>query len=506
MDSKRLKCQENTPATCCNLTPATYPMDFQIKLKKRKPYLYEIPKGTIEGMRVPAYVYINEVLLHDVASDRSLEQLVNVATLPGVVERVAAMPDMHEGYGFPIGAVAATEAPHGAVSPGGVGYDINCGVRLLASDLPFEDVKGKLEELGTQIMRAIPSGTGRGGRIKLDSKGMEAILKDGAQECVRRGWAKPEDVDRLEERGRMDGADPSLVSDRAKSRGRDQLGTLGSGNHFLEVQRVDEIFDGTAAKAFGLFENQTMLMIHTGSRGLGHQICTDYVRAMLSKLPEYGFTLPDKELACAPADSKEGSEYLAAMAAGANFAWANRQVIEHHVRIEWDLLFGKDHPLRTVYDVCHNIAKKERHAVSGKETDLIVHRKGATRAFGPGHPDVPSDYQKVGQPVLIPGSMGTASYVLAGTREAMEQTFGTVCHGAGRRMSRHEAKKAVSGEELRDRLEDQGIIVRCFSAKGLAEEAPIAYKDVEEVVNVVEDAKLSRKVARLRPIAVVKGE
>lgn len=481
-------------------------MDLRSKLKKLTPYLYEIPQGAVEGMRVPAHVYISEELLEEVVSDRSLEQLANVATLPGVVKHVAAMPDMHEGYGFPIGAVAATQLPHGVISPGGVGYDINCGVRLLASDLPFEEVKEKLDELGSQLMRAIPSGTGRGGRIELDASTMEAILMHGAEECVRQGWAKPEDVGHLEGGGRMDGADPSRVSDRAKRRGRDQLGTLGSGNHFLEVQRVDEIFDERVAKVFGLFEGQVVLMIHTGSRGLGHQICTDYVRVMLSKMNAYGIELPDKELACAPADSVEGREYLAAMAAGANYAWSNRQVIQHHVNIEWELLFGNGHPLRTVYDVCHNIAKRERHVVNGTEMNLIVHRKGATRSFGPGHEDVPLDYRDVGQPVLIPGSMGTASYVLAGAEEAMTQTFGTVCHGAGRRLSRHAAKKSVSGDELRDQLEGEGIVVRCFSTKGLAEEAPIAYKDVEEVVNVVQDSKLANKVARLRPVAVVKGE
>jgi len=475
-------------------------------LKQLKPYLYEIPVGAVPGMRVPARLYITERLLEEVSSDRSIEQLVNTSMLPGVVEHVLAMPDMHEGYGFPIGGVAATELPHGIISPGGVGYDINCGVRMLASDLTFSNVRPRLEDLAGQMQRAIPSGTGRGGRIKLSESDMDDVLREGAAWCVRKGMGTEADLDHLEERGTYPGADPNLVSPHAKKRGRDQLGTLGSGNHFLEVQRVESIYDEAAAKAFGLFDGQVVISIHCGSRGLGHQICTDYVRLMLAKLPDYGFTLPDRELACAPADSDEGKRYLTAMAAAANFAWANRQVIEHHVRIEWELLFGKDHPLKTVYDVCHNIAKKETHMIHGETKQLLVHRKGATRAFGPGHPDVSADYRDVGQPVLIPGTMGTASYVLRGTDEAMKRTFGTVCHGAGRRMSRHAAKKIVSGPELRTQLEDQGIVVKCFSDTGLVEEAPLAYKDIESVVDVVEQAGLSKKVARLRPVAVVKGE
>src|SRR3989338_3533017 len=475
-------------------------------LKQLKPYLYEIPVGAVPRTRVSARPDITERPLEEVSSDRSIEQLVNTSMLPGVVEHVLAMPDMHEGYGFPIGGVAATELPHGIISPGGVGYDINCGVRMLASDLTFSNVRPRLEDLAGQMQRAIPSGTGRGGRIKLSESDMDDVLREGAAWCVRKWMGTEADLDHLEERGTYPGADPNLVSPHAKKRGRDQLGTLGSGNHFLEVQRVESIYDEAAAKAFGLFDGQVVISIHCCSRGLGHQICTDYVRLMLAKLPDYGFTLPDRELACAPADSDEGKRYFTAMAAAANFAWANRQVIEHHVRIEWELLFGKDHPLKTVYDVCHNIAKKETHMIHGETKQLLVHRKGATRAFGPGHPDVSADYRDVGQPVLIPGTMGTASYVLRGTDEAMKRTFGTVCHGAGRRMSRHAAKKIVSGPELRTQLEDQGIVVKCFSDTGLVEEAPLAYKDIESVVDVVEQAGLSKKVARLRPVAVVKGE
>lgn len=475
-------------------------------LQKKKPYLYEIPKSAVPGMRVPARFYLSEHLLDEVASDRSVEQLVNVSMLPGVVEYVIAMPDMHQGYGFPIGGVAATEMPHGVVSPGGVGYDINCGVRLLLSDLKVDDISSDLARLASEFMRAVPSGTGRGGRIKLADRDMDGVLETGAAWCVGSGMATDEDLVFMEEGGTMPGADASCVSQRAKSRGRDQLGTLGSGNHFLEVQRVEKVFDRKAAEVYGMFEGQAVVAIHCGSRGLGHQVCTDYVRIMLAKLPEYGFELPDKELACAPADSPEGRKYLGAMSAAANFALANRQVITHHVRREWNEIFGADHDLSILYDVAHNMAKKETHEIRGKKTELLVHRKGATRAFGPGLLEVPEPYRSVGQPVLIPGTMGTASYVLRGTESAIRETFGTVCHGAGRRLSRHAAKREVSGDELRGRLESLGIVVRCFSNKGLAEEAPRAYKDVDEVVDVVQDAGLSVKVARLRPVAVIKGE
>lgn len=480
--------------------------DLRAALKKLQPYLYEIPQGTVAGMRVPARLYISGALLEEVSEDRSLQQLVNVSMLPGIVKYSLAMPDMHEGYGFPIGGVAAMELPHGVISPGGVGYDINCGVRVLVSDIAFKDAQGKFDQLATEFMRAIPSGTGRGGRIKLEKDGLEDVLANGAAWCVRNGLGTREDLEHLEENGCMAGADPSRVSDKAKARGRGQLGTLGSGNHFLEIQRVAEIFESDTAEVFGLFPDQVAVAIHCGSRGLGHQVCTDYVRKMLPLLGSYGIALPDPELACAPADSPEGKSYLGAMAAAANFAWANRQVITHHVRLEWENLFGKEHTLKTFYDVCHNIAKIETHTMDGEEKSLLVHRKGATRAFGPGREEVPTHYREVGQPVLIPGTMGTASYILRGTQAAMEQTFGTVCHGAGRRMSRHAAKKQVVGKTLREELEKQGIVVRCFSNAGLAEEAPLAYKDVDDVVDVVQAAGLSAKVARLRPVAVIKGE
>lgn len=475
-------------------------------LQRIEDYLYEIPKGSVPGMRVPARFYINQRLLEEVKTDRSIDQLINVSMLPGVVGHVIAMPDMHEGYGFPIGGVAAMALPHGVISPGGVGYDISCGVRLLLSDLRYDECAARMQDVATEFMRAIPSGTGRGGRIRLKDKELDDVLRDGAAWCVRQGMGNDEDLLHLEENGTMPGADPSSVSERAKARGRGQLGTLGSGNHFLEVQRVEEIYDSHTAEIYGLFHDQVVVSIHCGSRGFGHQVCTDYVRIMLAKQSEYGIELPDRELACAPADSPEGQQYLKAMAAAANYAIANRQVITHHVRREWSQIFGEDASLRILYDVAHNMAKIETHEVDGKEMRLIVHRKGATRAFGPGRPEVPEAYRSVGQPVMIPGTMGTASYVLRGTDGAMRHTFGTVCHGAGRRMSRHAAKRAVSGTELRQQLESQGIVVRCFSDKGLAEEAPIAYKDVEEVVDVVEKAGLSAKVAKLRPVAVIKGE
>lgn len=474
-------------------------------LRQVSPFLYEIPQGAVPGMKVPAHLYVSEKLLEAISGDRSIGQLVNVSMLPGVVEHVLAMPDMHEGYGFPIGGVAATELPSGIISPGGVGYDINCGVRLMLSDATMDEVKPRIAELASELMRAVPSGTGRGGRITLSKRDLDEVLAEGVGWCKKKGMATDEDIDHTEERGTMSGADPSAVSERAKSRGRDQLGTLGSGNHFLEVQRVEEIFDAEAARAFGLAPGRIAVAVHCGSRGLGHQVCTDYVRLMLANLKHYGFALPDPELACAPANTIEGRRYLAAMSAAANFAWANRQTITHHVRIEWDRLFP-GRPLRLLYDVSHNVAKIETHKVRGEDKKLIVHRKGATRAFPPGHSEVPEDFRAVGQPVFIPGTMGTASYVLAGTEEAMRRTFGTVCHGAGRRMSRHAAKRAVSGSELRRRLEERGIVVRCHSDSGLAEESPEAYKDIEEVIAVTAGAGLAKPVARLVPVAVVKGE
>lgn len=478
-------------------------------LKQLTPYLWEIPQTARSDMRVPARMYVSKKMLADIFKDESVKQIMNVATMPGIVNYALAMPDIHEGYGFPIGGVAAFDFNRGGVvSPGGVGFDINCGVRLLRSPLSFEEVKLHISDLANQIARDVPSGVGRGGRIILKEKQIDKILEDGVRDLIKNGYASEEDAAHCEEGGSMAGARSDLVSDRAKKRGSDQLGTLGSGNHFLEIQRVEKIFLPEIAEQFGLWENQIVVMIHTGSRGLGHQVCTDYARVLNNKMSEWNIKLPDRELAYAPLDSREGKEYLAAMAAAANFAWSNRQMITHHIRGAWErILKGKFEKLglTLIYDVAHNIAKIEKHLIGGKRYKLCVHRKGATRAFGPGREEIPSAYQKIGQPVLIPGTMGTASYVLIGTNEAMAESFGSTCHGAGRMMSRHAAKRQVQGGELRKKLEEQGIIVRCPSSSGLAEEAPLAYKDIDDVVEVVENAGLANRVARLRPLAVVKG-
>jgi tRNA-splicing ligase RtcB (3'-phosphate/5'-hydroxy nucleic acid ligase) len=453
--------------------------------------LWEIPADARADMRVPARVFADGELMEAIRADRSLEQLQNVATLPGIVEAAIAMPDIHQGYGFPVGGIAATAPPDGVVSPGGVGYDINCGVRLLAAPLTSAELGGRREALVHEIARRVPTGAGRGGRLALDGRQLDAVLEHGPRWLVEhRGIGTLEDVAATESEGRLKGADPAAVSPRARERGGDQLGTAGSGNHFVEVQRVDEIADPPTAEAFGLRHDQVTVLIHSGSRGLGHQVCTDFVRRMDQRLGAYGITLPDRQLSCAPIESGDGRAYLAAMAAAANFAWANRHAIAHHVRRAVAQVLGDAaaRGTRQVYDVAHNVAKLEEH---GGRT-VCVHRKGATRAFP-------------GQAVFIPGSMGTASYVLAGRPGAMERSFGTVCHGAGRRLSRTAAKKQVVGGDLRRHLEAQGIVVRAASSRGLAEEAPLAYKDVDAVVRVVEDAGLAGRVARLRPIGVIKG-
>jgi tRNA-splicing ligase RtcB (3'-phosphate/5'-hydroxy nucleic acid ligase) len=458
--------------------------------------LYEIPAEARDDMRVPARVFADEELLAAIRRDRSLEQLQNVATLPGIVDAAIAMPDIHQGYGFPVGGLAAMELPDGVVSPGGVGYDINCGVRLLALPLDAEELGGRHEPLVHEISRAVPAGTGKEGGKPVD---LDRVLRNGGSVVADRD----EDVERTESRGRLEGADPNAVSERAKQRGGGQLGTMGSGNHFVEVQRVDKVFDSQAAQAYGLREGQITVLIHSGSRGLGHQVCSDYVKQMDAVLARYGISLPDRQLSCAPASSAEGRAYLGAMAAAANFAWANRQEIANRVRAAVAQVLGKDaeEGTRQVYDVAHNVAKAESYG--GR--NLLVHRKGATRAFPAGSDDIPVEYRSVGQPVFIPGSMGTASYVLAGEPGAMERSFGTTCHGAGRRLSRTAARKEIDGADLRRQLEQQGIVVRSASNKGLAEEAPFAYKDVESVVDVVARAGLARRVARLVPIGVVKG-
>jgi tRNA-splicing ligase RtcB (3'-phosphate/5'-hydroxy nucleic acid ligase) len=466
--------------------------------------VWEIPADARPDMRVPARVFADAELLDAIGRDGSLEQLRNVATLPGVVDAVLAMPDVHQGYGFPVGGVAATEPRDGVVSPGGVGYDINCGVRLLAAPFGVEELGDRREALVHEISRAVPAGAGRGSQSVLTGTRLDAVLENGPRALLEEGGiGTVEDLALTESGGRLDGADPGAVSERARQRGADQLGTLGSGNHFVEVQRVEEIHDREAAEACGLHEGQVAILIHSGSRGLGHQVCTDYVKRMDAALERYGILLPDRQLSCAPLSSPDGREYLAAMAAAANFAWANRQAIANRVRAAIARVVGgaAGEGTRQVYDVAHNVAKLERHG----ERELCVHRKGATRAFPPGSPDLPEVYRGVGQPVFIPGSMGTASYVLAGRPGAMERSFGTTCHGAGRRMSRTGARKQAKGAAVRRTLEEQGITVRCPSDRGLAEEAPFAYKDVEKVVEIVERAGLAAKVARLRPIGVVKG-
>lgn len=451
-------------------------------------YLWEIPKSFRTDMRVPARFYASEKMLEEIFRDRSLEQLVNVATLPGIQGHALAMPDMHEGYGFPIGGVAAMDYGTGIISPGGIGYDINCGVRLLASDKNFDGIKEKIEKIAGMLYKEIPSGVGRGGKLKLSDKELDEVLEQGAQWAVKKGFGNKKDLENIESSGRLETANAQNVSEHAKSRGGDQVGTMGAGNHFVEVDRVEEILDEEHAKKFGLFKNQVVILIHTGSRGLGHQVATDYIKIMVRTLDKYKIKIPDLELACAPFNSEEGQKYFSAMSAAANFAWANRQVITWHVRNVWKEIFGAEAKLNLIYDVAHNIAKIEEY--NGKK--LIIHRKGATRAF----PE---------QSVIIPGSMGTASYVLAGTEKAMEESFGSVCHGAGRRMSRHQALREVQGRQLKEELVAKGIAVETGSIKGLAEEAPLAYKDIDDVVNVVADAGLAKKVARLKPIAVIKG-
>ncbi len=462
---------------------------------------YEIPVTTRPNMRVPVRVFADETLWEQMSSDRSLEQLTNVATLPGVCGPVYAMPDMHEGYGFPVGATAAFRTDDGVISPGGVGYDINCGVRLAASEVSAADVQGKLEPLVHDLSRTVPSGTGRGGKLRLTDRDLDRVMAEGVRFLVERDLALPEDLPATESEGGLPDADPTQVSERAHQRGRDQLGTIGSGNHFVEVQVVDDVFDSAAADALGLWAGQLTVLVHTGSRGLGHQVCTDYVGLMDRVMPQYGITLPDRQLACAPFSSSEGRAYFGAMCAAANFAWSNRQAILHLVRTVFSKALGSAGRLRLVYDVAHNIAKLEEY---GGQT-LCVHRKGATRAFGPSHPDTPRAYRGAGQPVFIPGSMGTASYVLVGADASHDLSFGSTCHGAGRRMSRGAARRQMPGNEVRKSLTSRGIIVRCSSNKELAEEAPHAYKDVERVVDVVHAVGLARKVARLRPLGVIKG-
>ncbi len=469
---------------------------------------WRLPREQRADMRVDGLVYASDRLMESLRDDPALAQVANVATLPGIVGHSLAMPDIHWGYGFPIGGVAAMRRADGVISPGGIGFDINCGVRLMRSDLTVEDLRPRLERLADELFRAVPSGIGASIGRRLTPDELENVLRQGAGWAIERGDGWPEDIERTEERGRLGGADPSAVSTRARQRGSDQLGTLGSGNHFLEVDAVDDVADKEAAAALGLFDGQVVVFIHCGSRGLGHQVCTDHVAVLDRAMKRYGIEVPDRQLACAPIDSEEGRAYLCAMAAAANFAWANRQLIGHAVRGAFERVLGRDARrlgLELVYDVSHNMAKFERHTVDGAEVEVCVHRKGATRAFPAGHPDVPAAYREVGQPVMVPGDMGRHSYVAVGAPGSMAESFGSTCHGAGRALSRQAALRQLRGVDIAGELERDGIVVRAESPRLLGEEASIAYKDVAEVVRVAEKAGLLRPVARLRPLAVIKG-
>ncbi|MBN2413890.1 RtcB family protein [candidate division KSB1 bacterium] len=475
-------------------------------LIKINDFLYEIPKTG--KMKVPARIYATENMLADILSDNAPEQAKNVACLPGIVGYSFAMPDMHWGYGFPIGGVAAFDMDDGVISPGGVGYDINCGVRLLRTDLSRKDVQGKITHIVDALFASIPSGVGSTGPVRLSAADEKKVLTEGAHWAVANGYGDREDLDKIEETGRMPGAVPDYVSDHALKRGKAQLGTLGSGNHFVEVGYVEQVFDEKIAARLGLFKNQVTVIVHTGSRGLGHQICDDFIKVMLGAADKYGIYLPDRQLCCAPVRSPEGQRYLGAMAAGVNFAFCNRQLITHWTREAFmrALCAGpKTVNMRVVYEVAHNIAKIEEHKVNGKNKKLCVHRKGATRAFGPGHPAVPESYRDIGQPVLIPGDMGRYSYVLVGTENAMRETFGSTCHGAGRVLSRKKALKRAQGRSLYRELLDKGIYVKASSKATMAEEMPEAYKNVSNVVDAVAGAGISKIVARLKPMGVIKG-
>jgi len=459
-------------------------------------------------MRVPVRIFATQRLLEAVMDDKSLEQAVNSATLPGLVGHVVVMPDMHQGYGFPIGGVAATRYPEGVISPGGIGYDINCGVRLLGSQIQYEAVGDYLDDLASTLNHNCPSGVGTSGHVHLTDTELDEVCREGSRWAQKKGYASEMDVRRTEESGHLEGADPIKVSKRAKERGRGQIGTLGAGNHFIEVDFVEQVFDLRAAQTMGLAEGCLAVQIHCGSRGFGHQICTDYVNEFQQAVHRYGIQLADRELVCAPLNSPEGQDYLAAMRCAANYAFANRQVLAYFARKAFEeALAGKvkNWHLHQVYDIAHNMGKIETHIVDGERIKVCVHRKGATRAFGPGFEGLPEEYRSIGQPVLVPGSMGTASWVLLGTQGSMERSFGSTCHGAGRVMSRSQAKKKIWGEDLRKKLEAEGIHVRAGSMAGLAEEAPQAYKDVDEVVMTVVGAGSASKVARLVPVAVIKG-
>lgn len=482
-------------------------MEIENDLNKVRDCVWEISTSYKKGMRVPGRVYLDDEAIKTVEKG-ALDQVANVACLPGIQKFSIGLPDIHFGYGFSIGGVGAFDARTGVISPGGVGFDINCGVRFLKTNLTEEEVKPKIKEIIDVLFKNVPSGLGSKGKIRLKPGEIDEVLNNGAQWAVENGYGWEKDMEHLEEGGRMEAANSDKVSDKAKKRGIPQLGSLGSGNHFLEVQKIDEIFDEETARTFGLDETEITVMIHTGSRGCGHQICSDYIRTMDKSAKRYNIDLPDRQLACAPVESPEAQDYFQAMAAGANFAWTNRQMIVHWVRESFEQVFNQtaeDMDMGIVYDVAHNIAKKEVHNIKGRDTEVYVHRKGATRAFGPGRKEVPKEYRAAGQPVLIPGTMGTASYVLCGTDTAMEETFGSTAHGAGRKMSRAGAKRIYNGEEVKKSLENKGIIVKATSMPVVAEEAPGAYKDVDEVVQTAHNAGISTLVAKMVPLGVAKG-
>jgi tRNA-splicing ligase RtcB len=470
-------------------------------------FRWRIPKSYKQGMRVDGIIYADEAMLEDIRSDKAAEQVANVAFLPGIVRYSFGMPDLHWGYGAPIGGVGAFDSETGVLVPGFVGYDINCGIRLVKTNLTEKDVKPRIRDLVYALYNDVPAGVGSKGDIKISASEERKLLVEGSKWVVERGYGNHDDLEYTEEHGAIKGANPDAVSPRAYERGKNQSGTLGSGNHFMEVQVVDEIFDKDAASVFDLAVGQVVLMIHSGSRGLGYQVCDDYTRDMIGCLSKYNISVPDRQLACAPVNSKEAQNYLGAMRCAANYAWANRQCLMHLARGVFEKVFQmspKDLGMDLIYDVAHNIAKLEKYTIDGKEKTLCVHRKGATRAFPPGHPEIPQKYQKTGQPVIIPGDMGRNSYLLTGTKKA-EETFYSTCHGAGRLMSRSAAIRACRGRSISRELEDKGIIVKSSGRETLAEEAPEAYKDVNEVVRIVEGAGISKRVARMRPIGVIKG-
>ncbi len=485
------------------------PAPWQGILRKIDDYRWEIPPSYKQGMSVPGLIFASESMLSHIWEEQVFQQVANVAFLPGIVRYSLAMPDIHWGYGFPIGGVAATRVKDGVVSPGGVGFDINCGVRLVRTNLTEDEVRPKIEQLVSELFVNIPSGLGSEGKMRVSEKELGEVMIRGSRWAIEKGYGQAEDIIVTEESGCMKGANPDKVSGKAKKRGIPQLGTLGSGNHFLEVEVVDELYDRDAARAMGIEDlGQVLLLIHTGSRGFGHQICTDYVGLLGEAVKRYGISLPDRQLACAPINSPEGQDYLQAMSCAANYAWTNRQFIVHWARESFAKVFGKSQQelgMRQIYDVCHNIAKIEEYTIDGKKVSLCVHRKGATRAFPAGHPDIPDIYRSIGQPVLIPGDMGRCSYIALGTEGAMRESFGSTCHGAGRVQSRSAAKRSLRGADVARALEAKGITVKAGSMASLAEEASEAYKDVTEVVDITHKAGISRKVARTKPIGVIKG-